>query len=112
VHYRIVPAIATPVILAIAGFSHPPALQGQAASSPGPLSVATRLGALTRERAARWAAAAPAIHCSPAPLTERPGVAAEFARRPVAPLEEAFHDAAIVTRTYAASAEPLTRRGR
>jgi hypothetical protein len=109
---RIVAALATPILLAIVGFTRPPALEAQAASSRRPLTVAARLGALARERAARWAGAGPVIHCAPAPLTERPGSSAEFARPSVAPLEEAFLDAATVTRTYATSAEPLARRAR
>jgi hypothetical protein len=56
---------------------------------------------LAADRAARWAAAAPVVHCSPAPLTERPQASGEFARPRVAPLEEAFLDAAMVKRTYA-----------
>ena len=38
-------------------------------------------------------------HCSPAPLTERPGVQAEYARPHVVPLEESFADAQSVKRS-------------
>jgi hypothetical protein len=38
------------------------------------------ISALSRYRAVRWATSAPDINCSPAPLTERPGVQAEYAR--------------------------------
>jgi hypothetical protein len=107
--YRVPRALAAPVLFAIAGFTRPSQLQAQAASVTRPINAATQLGALSRERAVRWAGARPVIHCSPAPLTERPGAAAEFARPQVTPLEEAFLDAAIVKRTYAAWVAPLNR---
>jgi hypothetical protein len=106
--YRIIPAV-VPVLLAIAGFSRPSALQAQAAAAPQLIPAATRLGTLSRERAARWAEAAPLIRCAPAPLTEHPATAGEFARPHVAPLEEAFLDAAAVKRTFVVRAEPLKR---
>lgn len=91
-------AVATAVMLAIAGFAFPPAVQAQAISVDRPVPVAVRLAALSTKRAARWAAAAPVIHCSPAPLTEPPGSAGELARPRVAPLEDAFLDAATAAR--------------
>jgi hypothetical protein len=63
---------------------------------------AVQLQVLSRERALRWAATSPAMRCAPAPLTERPTAAAEFARPRVLPLEAAFLDAATVKRTFAA----------
>ena len=108
-HYRIVPAVTASLLLAIAGWSRPSPVLAQAASASRLPSVATRLGTLSRERAARWTATAPVILCAPAPLTERPGVAGELARPHVAPLEEAFLDAAIVKRTFAVGVEPLNR---
>lgn len=110
--YRIVSALAAPVLLATMGFTHPSALQAQAASAPRPFAAAAQLATLARERAARWVAATPVIHCSPAPLTERPGTAAELARPHVLPLEDAFFDAALVKRTVAARTEPSRRFAR
>src|SRR5687767_2059566 len=106
--YRISPAVA-PVLLAIAGLTRPSALQAQAAAGARLVPAATRLGTLSRERAVRWAEAAPLIRCAPAPLTERPATAGEFARPHVAPLEEAFLDAAAVKRTFVVRVEPLKR---
>jgi hypothetical protein len=105
--YRIIPPAVGSVVLASAGFSRPAA--AQAASAAAAIPAAVRLEALARERAARWADAAPVIHCGPAPLTERPGSAGELARPHGAPLEEAFLDAAIVKRTFAGGTQPLHR---
>ena len=110
--YRIVPAVTAPLLFAIAGLSRPSPVLAQAASAPGLTSAMTHLGALSRERAARWAAARPVIHCAPAPLTERPGVAGEVARPHVTPLEEAFLDAAIAKRTFAVRGKTLNRARR
>ena len=63
------------------------------------LPATSLLSALSRYRAVRWATSAPAIICSPAPLTERPGVQAEYARPHVVPLEESFADAQSVKRS-------------
>jgi hypothetical protein len=100
--YRIVPAVAATVLLAVAGLFRPPVLDAQTASAARPLTVATRLEALARGRAARWSAATPVLRCAPAPLTEPPGSATELGRPRVVPLEEAFLDAASVKRTFAA----------
>jgi hypothetical protein len=86
------------LVLGIAGLSGPPAVHGQAAPA-APSTV--QLESLSRERARQWAAAAPAVRCVPAPLTERPTAAAEFARPRVLPLEAAFLDAVTVKRTFA-----------
>jgi hypothetical protein len=104
---RIVPSMAA--LLAVAGFVHPPVLEAQTASAARPITVATRLERLSRERAARWTGAAPGIFCAPAPLTERPGSPGELARPHVVPLEEAFLDAATVKRTFAVRLQPLNR---
>ena len=91
-------AYALPVLLSIAGVTTPSVLRAQTEVALRPNPVAAELGRRTQSRAARWAAEAPVIHCGPAPLTERPGAAAEVARPRVVPLEEAFLDAAIVKR--------------
>jgi len=91
--------VAVQLVLGIAGLAVPPALHGQAATAA---PRALQLEFLSRERARHWAAATPAIRCAPAPLTERPTAAAEFARPRVLPLEAAFLDAATVKRTFAA----------
>jgi hypothetical protein len=88
--YRIVPAVTAPLLFAIAGLSRPSPVLAQAASAPGLTSAMTHLGALSRERAARWAAARPVIH----------------------PLEEAFLDAAIAKRTFAVRGKTLNRARR
>ena len=67
-------------------------------------ATAMQLAALSWQRAANWAGTAPVIHCGPAPLTERPGSAAELARPHVIPLEAAFLDAVTLRRTLAANA--------
>jgi hypothetical protein len=101
-------ALTAPIFLAVAGFGTPRALSAQTVSAR-PSPAVLQLGALSRERAERWADARPEIHCSPAPLTERPAAAGEVGRPHVAPLEEAFLDAAVVKRTFASRA---TRRAR
>ena len=105
---RIKAALTAPILLALAGFATPRTLSAQTVSAR-PSPAVLQLGALSRERAERWADATPAIHCSPAPLTERPAAAGEMGRPHVAPLEEAFLDAAVVKRTFASRA---TRRAR
>lgn len=92
------------LVLGIAGLSGPRVLHGQAAPA-APRAV--QLESLSRERARQWAAMSPAIRCVPAPLTERPTAAAEFARPRVLPLEAAFLDAATVKRTFAIQGLPV-----
>jgi hypothetical protein len=92
-------ALVAALVLGPAGLAIPPALHAQAA---GAAPRAVQLEFLSRERARHWAATTPAIRCAPAPLTERPTAAAEFARPRVLPLEAAFLDAATVKRTFAA----------
>jgi len=92
-------ALVAALVLGMAGVAVPPALRAQAAPA-APRAV--QLESLSRERVRHWAATTPAIRCAPAPLTERPTAAAEFARPRVLPLEAAFLDAATVKRTFAA----------
>jgi hypothetical protein len=102
-HSRINAALTAPMFLAVAGFATPGALSAQTVSArPSPAML--QLGALSQARAERWADATPAIHCAPAPLTEWPAAAGEARRPQVAPLEEAFLDAAVVKRTFASRA--------
>ncbi len=91
-------ALVAALVLGIAGLSVPRALHAQTATA-APRVV--QLESLSRERARQWAATTPAIRCAPAPLTERPAAAAEFARPRVLPLEAAFLDAVTVKRTFA-----------
>jgi hypothetical protein len=102
--YRTVPALLAPVLLTMTGVSRASTLHAQTAPVTHPRPAPLQLGTLSRERAARWAAAAPVIHCSPAPLTERPGTAGELARPRLTPLEDAFLDAVLVKRTLATRA--------
>jgi hypothetical protein len=92
-------ALLAPLVLGLAGLVAPPALHAQAAAA-APRAV--ELESLSRGRARHWASTTPAIRCTPAPLTERPTAAAEFARPRVLPLEAAFLDAVTVKRTFAA----------
>jgi hypothetical protein len=81
------------------------ASHAQSAAAAHPVAVrALQLELRSRERVQRWAAAIPRIRCVPAPLTEHPTAAAEFARPRVAPLEASFFDAAMVKRTFASRA--------
>jgi hypothetical protein len=93
-------ALVAPILLLAAVAVVPSRVEAQGpAHRPSPAML--QLGALSRERAMRWAVATPAIRCAPAPLTESPSAAGEAGRPHVAPLEEAFLDAAIVKRTFA-----------
>jgi len=101
-HYRILATIITPGVIALAGLAAPGSLHAQvglASESSSPqLDAAALQAALSTYRVVRWSSAAPVLHCSPAPISERPGVQAEFARPPVIPLEDAFADAQSVKR--------------
>ena len=99
-------ALLAPLVLGLAGLAAPPALHAQAATAA---ARAVELESLSRRRARQWASTTPAIRCAPAPLTERPTAAAEFARPRVLPLEAAFLDAATVKRTFAARDDRLPR---
>jgi len=108
-HYRSLAALAVSGLLAVTSLAGAPALQAQGASPARfhadtgrpETPVASQINALSHDRAVRWATAARAVHCGPAPLTERPGIESEFARPRVAPLESAFADAARVKRSLA-----------
>jgi hypothetical protein len=89
------------VWLWMVALSAPPVARAQgkpAGISPAPTAI--RLQSLSRARADDWLASAPVIHCSPAPLTERPTAAAELRRHGVAPMEATFLDAAIAKGTF------------
>ena len=90
-------------IIGLASLAGVPSLQAQtrfaAESSPLALPPTSLLTALSQYRAVRWATSARAILCAPAPLTERPGIQAEYNRPRVVPLEESFADAQSVKRS-------------
>ena len=115
-HHRSLATIVSSGVIGLASLSTAPTLYAQARfaadGSPLRLSAASLLTALSNYRVVRWASATTVIVCSPAPLTERPGVQAEFARPHVAPLEEAFADAQTVKRAveYRARAVALENR--
>jgi hypothetical protein len=92
-------ALLAALVLGLAGPAVPPELHAQA---PTAAPRAVELESLSRGRARHWASTTPAIRCAPAPLTERPTAAAEFARPRVLPLEAAFLDAVTVKRAFAA----------
>ena len=97
-------------LLVALGLGRATTLQAQS-SAVGPANdTAARLAARSRERAVEWHEAAPVVHCAPAPLIERPGASAEVARPRVAPLEQAFLDAALVRREVAAQAQTAVKR--
>jgi hypothetical protein len=108
-NYPSLAALAVSGVLAVTSLADAPILYAQAAAAPRfhpdsaePATlVASQLNLLSRDRAARWATAAPVLHCGPAPLTERPGIESEFARPRVVPLESAFADAARIKRSVA-----------
>jgi hypothetical protein len=103
-------------VTGLACLASAPTLGAQArfASESSRLALAPTelLSALSQYRAVRWATSVPAIPCSPAPLTERVGVQAEYTRPHVVPLEEAFADAQSVKRSmiYRARAVALENR--
>lgn len=115
-HYRSFATIISSGVVGLASLAGAPRLSAQArfaAESSYPALPPTELlSALTQYRAVRWATSIPAIPCSPAPLTERVGVGAEYARPHVVPLEEAFADAQSVKRSmaYRARAVALEKR--
>jgi hypothetical protein len=101
-HYPSLATIISSGVIGLTSLTAVPSLHAQArfVAEAGPLSpsAGSLLTALSNYRAVRWASTATLIHCSPAPLTERPGIQAEFDRPRVAPLEEAFADAQSVKR--------------
>lgn len=115
-HYRSWATLISSGVIGLASLGSAPGLHAQTrfAADPAPprLSAASLLGALSSYRTVRWASSTAVVHCSPAPLTERPGIQAEFARPHVVPLEEAFADAQSVKRAveYRARAVALENR--
>jgi hypothetical protein len=103
-------------IIGLASLASAPSLGAQARfaaeSRPLALGPTELLSALSQYRAVRWATSVPAIPCSPAPLTERVGVQAEYARPHVVPLEEAFADAQTVKRSLAYRARSVALENR
>jgi hypothetical protein len=103
-------------VIGLASLAAVPALHAQTRfaveSSPLGLPPTALLSSLSQYHAIRWATSAHAIYCSPAPLTERPGVQAEYARPHVVPLEESFADAQSVKRsiTYRARSVAMENR--
>jgi hypothetical protein len=92
--------LAISLMIGGAGVIAPATLHAQGAIAVP--TLAGQIESLSRQRLQRWTAATPKVRCAPAPLTERPTAAAEFARLGVVPLESAFLDAAIVKRSVAA----------
>ena len=101
--YRSFATIISSGVIGLASLGSAPTLHAQARvsveSSRPALPPTSVLSALSQYRAVRWATSAPDINCWPAPLTERPGVQAEYARPHVVPLEESFADAQSVKRS-------------
>jgi hypothetical protein len=115
--YRSFATIISSGVIGLASLgSAAPTLQAQtrvsAEMSRPALPPTSLLSALSRYRAVRWATSTPHINCSPAPLTERPGAQAEYARPHVVPLEESFADAQSVKRsmTYRARLVAMENR--
>jgi hypothetical protein len=98
---RSVISLVVPTVLLAAAFAGAPELPAQAIEEQSVNATAVQIGALSRARADRWVRTAPIIHCTPAPLTERPGAAGELGRPRLAPLEAAFLDALRARRTLA-----------
>jgi hypothetical protein len=86
----------------VSSLTGPPQLDAQEQVMLRQSATARRLGVLAQRRATQWARSKWEIRCGPAPLTERPGVEAEFTRPRVVPLESAFLDAATAKRMLAA----------
>jgi hypothetical protein len=114
--YRSVASVLSSGIIGLASLAAAPALHAQArfAAEPGPLGLppTALLSALSQYRAVRWVTSVRAIDCSPAPLTERPGVQAEYVRPHVVPLEESFADAQSVKRSMSYRARSVAMENR
>ena len=91
------------------GMSRAAVLQAQSPATGSADETAARVAARSSERAREWDQAMPVIHCAPAPLTEPPGASAEAGRPRLAPLEQAFLDAAIVRREIAARSQTVVK---
>jgi hypothetical protein len=114
--YRRFATIISYGVIGLSGLAGAPSLHAQARfaaqSSPPGLPPGSLLNALSQYRAVRWATSARALTCSPAPLTERPGVQAEYSRPHVVPLEESFADAQSVKRSMAYRARSVAVENR
>jgi hypothetical protein len=114
--YRSFATIVSSGVIGLASLTGAPSLHAQArfAAELGPLGLppTSLLSALSQYRAVRWATSARAIYCSPAPLTERPGVQAEYTRPHVVPLEESFADAQSVKRSMTYRARSVAMESR
>jgi hypothetical protein len=114
--YRSFATIISSGVIGLATLAGTPSLHAQAKftarSTPLGLPPTSLLSALSQYRAIRWATSAPATLCSPAPLTERPGVQTEYLRPQVVPLEESFADAQSVKRSTASRARPVAMENR
>jgi hypothetical protein len=114
--YRSFAPIISSGVIGLASLAGAPGLGAQARfaaeSSPLALAPTELLNALSQYRAVRWATSVPAIRCSPAPLTERVGVQADYNRPHVVPLEEAFADAQSVKRSTAYRARAVALENR
>lgn len=96
---RSIISLAIPAVFGIAGSVASSELQAQAFVERRVSATAIQVAALSQERAEQWARTAPLIRCAPAPVSERPGAAAELQRPHIAPLEAAFLDAQKVKRS-------------
>src|SRR4051812_31863070 len=92
------------------GMTRAAVLEAQSTRLGSTSDTATRLAIRSQQRTSAWKDAAPIIHCGPAPLTERPGASADAARPHLAPLEQAFLDAAVVRREIAARSPTVVKR--
>lgn len=114
--YRSLATLISSGIIALAGLAGAPSLHAQArfaaVSAPLELPPTSLLGALSQYRTIRWATSAHVIHCSPAPLIERPGVQTAYNRPHVVPLEESFADAQSVKRSLSYKARPVAMENR
>jgi hypothetical protein len=114
--YRSFVTVISSGLIGLASLASAPGLSAQmrfaAQSSQLELAPTELLSALSQYRAVRWATSAPAVRCSAAPLTERPGVQAEYARPRVVPLEESFADAQSVKRSMAYRARSVALESR
>ena len=114
--YRSFATVISSGVIGLASLAGAPSLQAQtrfaAESSPLALPPTSLLSALSQYRAVRWATSVRAILCAPAPLTERPGVQAQYDRPHVMPLEESFADAQSVKRSTAYRARSVAMENR
>lgn len=114
--YRSFATVISSGVIGLASLASAPSLSAQmrfaARPSPVGLPPTELLSALSQYRAVRSATSIPALLCSSAPLTERPGVEAEYGRPHVVPLEESFADAQSVKRSIADRARTVALESR